>query len=294
MALRIINPGAFTSIQGLPDYRFIHLGLSSGGAMDLFAAYWAKYLIKNKENAFVVEMHFPGAEMQFGDHDFIALTGADFNYRCGYEHLAPWRLHSFRNEEIMKPRGLLRGSRAYIAIPNGIEAIARNGETIPASQLIGKPLQPGDVLVSHKAEENGWTSYLPEVDARLVMQHYLTSSIDIIPGPEWHLLNEADKKKITEDSFYISTQSNRMGYRLIGPALESLQQLEPMLSSPVDRGVVQGLPDGQLLVLMADHPATGGYPRLFTLTHDAMNRLAQHNPGEKVQFRLYESVSGQL
>jgi antagonist of KipI len=85
--------------------------------------------------------------------------------------------------------------------------------------------------------------------------------------------------------FTITPASDRMGYRLQGVVLEQ-EQLEQLVSSAVTFGTVQLLPDGQLIVLMADHQTTGGYPRIASVISAHLPRLAQMLPGEDISFAL--------
>jgi len=78
-----------------------------------------------------------------------------------------------------------------------------------------------------------------------------------------------------------------MGYRLAGPRLHLLHKKE-LLSSAVDFGTVQLMPDGGLTVLMADHQTTGGYPRIAGVIEPDLSLLAQLMPGDKVAFHLVD------
>ena len=66
-----------------------------------------------------------------------------------------------------------------------------------------------------------------------------------------------------------------------------------LISSPVSFGTVQLLPDGQLIILMADHQTTGGYPRVGHVITAHLSQLAQMRPGEKINF-LIENMAGCL
>jgi antagonist of KipI len=57
-----------------------------------------------------------------------------------------------------------------------------------------------------------------------------------------------------------------------------------MVSSGVCFGTIQLLPDGQLIILMADHQTTGGYPHLAEIVSADVPRLAQLAPGGSVHF----------
>ena len=43
-------------------------------------------------------------------------------------------------------------------------------------------------------------------------------------------------------------------------------------------------PGGQPIVLMAEHPTTGGYPRIAQVAAIDLPRLAQRRPGSSVRF----------
>jgi antagonist of KipI len=73
-----------------------------------------------------------------------------------------------------------------------------------------------------------------------------------------------------------------MGYRLQGKALEP-ERKEQLVSSAVNFGTVQLLPSGQLVVLMADHQTTGGYPRVANVISAHLPRLAQMNAGAEIK-----------
>lgn len=51
---------------------------------------------------------------------------------------------------------------------------------------------------------------------------------------------------------------------------------------------MQLLPDGKLIILMADHQTTGGYPRVAQVISAHHSRLAQLAPGGSFHFRLVD------
>ncbi|MOA28769.1 KipI antagonist [compost metagenome] len=76
-----------------------------------------------------------------------------------------------------------------------------------------------------------------------------------------------------------------MGYRLEGPALQ-LSQSKEMLSSAVTFGTIQVTPDGGMILLMADHQTTGGYPRILQVITADLTKLAQMQSGQQIRFKL--------
>ena len=61
---------------------------------------------------------------------------------------------------------------------------------------------------------------------------------------------------------------------------------EELVSSAVSFGTIQLLPDGQLIILMADHQTTGGYPRVGHIITAHHSKLAQMRPEEMITFRF--------
>jgi antagonist of KipI len=86
-----------------------------------------------------------------------------------------------------------------------------------------------------------------------------------------------------EDNFTIHPFSDRMGYQLNGVDIKRKQNTE-LVSSAVSFGTIQLLPSGQLIVLMADHQTTGGYPRLGHVISAHLPKLAQLRPSDCIHF----------
>ncbi len=83
-----------------------------------------------------------------------------------------------------------------------------------------------------------------------------------------------------------------MGYRLHGNAL-NVKEDKQLISSGVTFGTMQLLPDGQLIVLMADHQTTGGYPRVGYVISADLPSLAQCNPGDEIKFTEVEIAAAE-
>ena len=119
-----------------------------------------------------------------------------------------------------------------------------------------------------------------------------TEQILALPGHEWNRLNDKSKDKFFEQSFLVTSHSDRMGYHLKGDLLSTITN-EELISSAVSFGTVQLLPDGQLIVLMADHQTTGGYPRLAHVISAHHSRLAQMKPGDQFNFRFTDQQTAE-
>ena len=99
------------------------------------------------------------------------------------------------------------------------------------------------------------------------------------------MLAAKSEQDLLGGAFTLSNEVNRMGYRLNGPMLHLLDQIE-LISASVTFGTIQLLPGGQLIVLMADHQTSGGYPRIANVIDVDLSLLAQLSSGDGVSFRL--------
>jgi antagonist of KipI len=111
--------------------------------------------------------------------------------------------------------------------------------------------------------------------------------VRILRGPQFDLFDERDRNKFLNEAFEVSTSSDRMGYRLCGPALDSAAR-EELTSSAVLAGTVQVPPSGEPIILMADRQTTGGYPVIGLVVTADLSLLAQLCPGNQV---LFEEVT---
>lgn len=108
--------------------------------------------------------------------------------------------------------------------------------------------------------------------------------IRVTRGPQWDRFDEAARRTLLESRFRISASSDRMGYRLEGPAIVP-SQTATLPSEAACPGAIQ-IPDGGApIVLMPDGPTVGGYPKIAVVMHADLRCLAQYLPGREVRFR---------
>jgi antagonist of KipI len=112
---------------------------------------------------------------------------------------------------------------------------------------------------------------------------FSSGPIQFIPGPAWNDLTEASQKVFLSTGYHIGMQANRMGYPLKG-ALLQLNKPNQYLSAAVTRGTLQLLPNGALMVLMADHQTIGGYANLGQIILVDLPRLAQASNQTSIHF----------
>jgi len=111
----------------------------------------------------------------------------------------------------------------------------------------------------------------------------------VIPGPRVDWLDADPDRAIARlcdparTEWHVSPRSDRTGVRLSGPPVE-LRRADALASEGMVPGAVQMPPDGQPVILMANHATTGGYPAVAVVLQDDLDLLAQARPGRPVRF----------
>ncbi|GGA83059.1 biotin-dependent carboxyltransferase family protein [Puia dinghuensis] len=299
MAFSIIKPGLLDTIQDLGRHGFGNWGVSPGGAMDPYAAQVANLLVGNDKQEAVMEIHFPGPQILFEQNTLIAITGADFSPTINDEAIPRWQPVVVRKNTVLHFPSLIQGGRCYLSVHGGYclkKWLNSYSTNLKAGNggWHGLALKKGDELPFNEntiyfagllKDESNFETLPWRVNTDKAYQY--PHEIGFIPGHEWDLLSAGTRCNFLENNFMIHPSSDRMGYQLKGAPL-ALERPVELVTSAVSFGTVQLLPNGQLIVLMADHQTTGGYPRIAHVITAHLPKLAQLRPSDTIQFTLMD------
>jgi len=295
MALTIIRQGVLDTVQDRGRFGHADAGINPGGVMDRYASSVANSLVGNNYNEPLIEMHFPAPQIMFREDALIAICGADFNPSINEEPIPCWQPVAVKKNSLLHFSKWKWGARAYLAVHGQLEctpwlnSCSTNLKAAMGGHC-GRALMKSDVIKVKRGSFSA-SRLLNGKDSFNVLHwgipHHHTykdvQDIHMIHGPEWELMHESSKQTITDASFTIDPRSDRMAYMLDGELLQLQEQFE-MVSSGVDYGTIQLLPGGQLVILMADHQTTGGYPRIGNIIGAHLPKLSQLGAG--ASFRL--------
>lgn len=299
MSVSIIKAGVLDTIQDLGRYGHQHLGINPSGAMDKYSMQVANALVGNKPGEAVIEMHFPASVFLFSKPATIAVAGGDFSASINSDpvpHLHPLIVCKNDVLQFHKP---VSGARAYLAVAGGFALTPwLNSYSTHLKAGVGgfqgRALRKNDELFfrkefNHTIKKNGYTVLPWQADTGFGDTQ---KEINVLQGTEWNRLTTGSKENFTMTSFVITQQSDRMGYRLNNIPMPVMTN-EELISTAVSFGTVQLLPDGKLIILMADHQTTGGYPRVAYVISAHHSRLAQLQPGDKIRFRFTSQLKAE-
>lgn len=280
--LRVADPGLFTTVQDLGRPHAIASGVSPGGAMDRFAHRAANLLAGNDPAAATLECTLRGPRLVALSECVVAVTGADLSPKVNAEAVETWSTILLREGDTLSFGSRSSGMRAYVAVA-GITAdrwLGSLSTNLLAQRggMHGRRLQAGDVIEGEPPEH---TVPLRTLAQRL-RPNYSARELHVIAGPHFKRLTPESRSALYAGPFAVGRDSDRMGYRLIGPALEA--DGEEVLSFGLVAGAVQLPPGGEPILLMADHQTAGGYPVIATVVSASLPVAAQLGPGAEFRF----------
>ena len=282
--LRVHEPGLFTTIQDTGRLHAIASGVPPGGAMDRFAHSAANLIVGNDRSAATLECTLTGPRLLIEAPCLVAVTGADFDLRVNGAPAPAWIAISLRAGDELAFAGRRSGARAYLAVAGGILGdrwLGSMSTNVMAARggMHGRPLATGDVIA---AGQSAMAAVTGRGLARQLRPRYDEHTLHLVAGPHISRLGADARAALFSSAFVVSPDSNRMGYRLEGPGLETSG--EELLSFGLVAGALQLPSSGQPILLMADHQTAGGYPVVATVVSASMAVAAQLAPGDEVRF----------
>ena len=286
MAIQIIKKGIADTIQDIGRYGYQHLGIQANGFLDYQSARLANYIVGNPVNAPIFEIHFPASSFCFTRNYTICISGANFVPVLNEKSIAINTPIEVKENDILQFLKPLEGRVAYIAIQGKIKEEAWLNSHSYFANSIQKDAQfewEVSTEISNQFLKNSNTLTSEKIN-EMHSPIFSTGPIQFIPGPAWNDLTEASQKAFLSTEYHIGMQANRMGYPLKG-ALLQLNKPNQYLSAAVTRGTLQLLPNGELMVLMADHQTIGGYANLGQIILVDLPRLAQVSNQTSIHFK---------
>ena len=294
MSLKIVKAGMLDSIQDMGRYGYQQVGINPTGCIDKYAAVIANILVGNTHNEAVIEMRFPAAAIFFDEPTIIALSGAEFNASINGNPIPINHAVIVNKNTTIQFLSPKNKSHCYLAIKGGMKlskwlnSYSTNLKA-EAGGFSGRRLLKDDVIELNeypginKIDDSDFKILPWQASENFGMDD--SEQLMVLQGAEWEWLDKNSQEKFLKNPFFISHNSDRMGYRLASEPLHAITKTE-LVSSAVSFGSIQLLPDGQLIILMADNQTTGGYPRLGNIISAYLPMLAQMKAGDKVQFKF--------
>jgi KipI family sensor histidine kinase inhibitor len=285
----VMAPGLFTTVQAAPRHGHRRLGVGAAGPLDAPAHAAANRAVGNASAEAALEVTLDGPTLRFLRSARVAIAGADLSAVLERADLGDWPIplgQSFlaRPDNRLRFLGRRAGCRAYVAFAGGVDVPVVLGSR--SSDLTGgfgghegRSLRTGDVLSVGQGEGGRAAEAVPRPELRPGV-----TTLHVILGPQEDHFTPEVLGAFLGETYSVTADSDRVGCRLRGAAIPASGPRE-IVSDGMVPGCIQVPPDGQPIVMLADGPTTGGYPKIASVIGADLARLGQLVPGEsRVRF----------
>lgn len=277
--IHIETAGLASTVQDHGRLAHVLDGVPVSGPADPFAFRAAQHLVGNRFDDALIEVVGLPFAFRCETSRVIAVTGRDVTVTAR-DRVPSWTALFVRGGEVVRVTGTERSRYTYVAVSGGItsERILGSRSAYPRVG-IGRALRPGDALPLGAPRRSA-------EDAGQRIAFAYGERVGVVVGPHVEWFDAAQYERLFASTFVMSAQSDRQGARLDGVAIAP--KGGELLSCGVVTGAIQVPRGGQVIVALADHGTTGGYPIIATVTDADVGLVAQRAAGESLRFYRVE------
>lgn len=290
--IRIHEPGMQTLVQDSGRRGYQQYGMPVSGVMDAYAHRIGNMLVGNEELAAVLEVILLGPKLEFLSDCVFAVTGGNLQPRINGDPAPMWKSIYAEKGDILSFAGLKTGCRCMIAFSGGIEVpdVMGSKSTYIKGKIggvEGRPLKAGDELKIGIPSDRLHLLKNKSLDYQWVPIYGADMVLRVVMGPQADSFTEAGIRTFLTETYTVSNECDRMGYRLEG---ESIQHVAggDIISDGITMGAIQVPGQGTPIIMMADRQTTGGYTKIGAVVRPDLWKVAQAKPGDRI---LFEAIS---
>ena len=271
----------FTTVQDAGRSGWAHLGVPRSGAVDRASFALANRLLGNEPSTALFETS-GGLRVRLRAPTTVVLTGADADAFVDDRPLAACRPQRITEGAVLRVERMRTGVRSYLGFAGGLsgEPLLGSLSHDTLSKLVPIGLSDGATVELASTPERGGGAGVAPISLDAPLHPAALTHAVLSPGPHeaWF---DSDVLSGDRARWTVTAQSDRVAVRLSGHAVPRRRDGE-VPSLALVRGAVQVPPSGELIVMLADHPTTGGYPIIGVMKPDDVDRLAQTPTGSGI------------
>lgn len=288
MSIRIDIPGPLSTVQDLGRSGYMKDGFGASGAMDKRALRLGNILVGNEDNAAGIEMTLMGISATVLDRTVAAFTGADISPKINGKSVSMNKAILLMPGDKIETGFAVSGCRAYLSLKGGVDVPVVMGSRstnlkCKIGGFKGRKLDMDDIIpvlpttIPDKEEtEKRNIPYSPYFENGF-------ATVRAVEGPQDFMFSAEEKEKFFSSEYKVTPASDRMGMRLEGAPVSSLEGVD-IISDGIVEGSVQIPKNGMPIILLADRQTTGGYAKIATVITADIPLLAQCKPGDTIRF----------
>lgn len=292
--IEILEPGLLTTVQDAGRFGWLRCGVPPSGPLDSAAFHAANTLVGNPPTFAELEITWSGPTLRVTRDALVAVCGADFELWADRLSVPTWHSIVLRAGSILRFGARRNGARAYLAVDGGVITppyLNSRSTYLPGGfgGLEGRTLCAGDHLHLNPSARDPFAGAGRRWSASKRPPYSSHPTLRVVLGPQAEAFTQEGLATFLGNAYSLSVSSDRMGARLNGPRITHTGATG-IISDGVIAGCVQVPPDGQPIVMLADHQTVGGYPKIAVVVQRDLPLLAQLLPGDTVRFQALEST----
>jgi biotin-dependent carboxylase-like uncharacterized protein len=283
MSFKVMKSSFLSTVQDYGRLNHGEHGMSQSGVMDEHAYSWANHLLNNHFNNAVVEVTFGGLQLEAQADTFVAVTGADLDFKINDEPVQMWHGLQIHKGDVLSWGMPKSGVRAYLAVKGGFDtSVLFDSRSVNLREHIGAKLAEGDEL-SYKGFNEVAYRFIPP---KYIPNYNQDITLRLLPTYQFNEFSVNQRDLFFNQNYTITNANDRTGCRLSGAPI-SIKK-ERMISEGISYGCVEIATDGLPIILLKDAPSIGGYPKIGTVFSLDLAKLAQRQPNTKLRFELID------
>lgn len=264
-SFEVVEAGIATTVQDAGRRGLAHIGVTESGFVDPALAAMLNRLVGNRADAAVLETA-GGLRLRSRGASVIATSAAP----------APMAIRDGAEITVAADR---RRQWQYLAVRGGIDGpVVLGSRASDTLSGLGPPpiVTGGTIPVGTEPAGQITADFAPLTELGDVVR------LGVGPRSDWFA---EGWQGVMSTAAWTVTATSRVGVRLRGAPLARTSTGE-LPSEGLIRGAIQVPPDGDPVMMLADHPTTGGYPVIAVVDPDDVAIVGQHPVGSSVRFRM--------
>ena len=293
--IEFLRGGLVTSLQGENINKLQHLGITTSGPMDYFLSKIGNLIMENNEDDLTFEICKFGPIIKVIEGSFIFLISGNINFKIinnsNSQKGECFKSYILKKGDILEINQTINSNYAYLIFKGELNGnVSSEYRSTIISSSLG--LNDGKKISDFDKFNILNISIFRNRSLPFSLINFYDNKIRVVKGPQMNFFKISIIKKFFSQKFKISKNINRVGMRLID------NSVKPTISSNIDsegiiKGSIQVPGDGNPIVLTAEHPTIGGYPKIATVIIADLFKLAQLQEGAEFNFKEVEINVGE-
>lgn len=279
--------GLFTTVQDYGRMGHQNQGFHVCGVMDRHSFWAANLLVDNNDLEAVLEFSVCGPTLYFTSDTVICITGGDFDPKINGEPIPMYQAVSVQKGDELEMGFCKSGTWGYIAFAGGLDVPVVMGSRstdikCKLGGYHGRCIKDGDEI-----EFLASVKRLPNMrDRKIEKVEYgaEVTELRVTMGPQEDYFTEKGIKTFLGTEYTVSSQCDRMGYRLEGEFIEHNELGADIVSDGIAKGAIQVPKNGQPIVLLSDRQTVGGYTKIANVISMDISKLVQCKYPQRIKF----------